>query len=195
MNSGIYKILNKTNNKVYIGSSVNLKSREYKHFWMLNKNTHDNQFLQNSFNRDGLENFVFEVLENCDLDLLIERENYYINNYKSNNNDFGYNLATVNEFRRNTFNDNVKLNLSKYNLKKNGNINRFSLTNIETGEILEFDNLVDGSNYLIKNGFTKGKSSYVRVKLSSALRGVKVNNGYNGSVRKTIYKHNFKIIN
>ena len=36
MNSGIYKILNKTNNKVYIGSSVNLKSREYKHFWMLN---------------------------------------------------------------------------------------------------------------------------------------------------------------
>ena len=85
--------------------------------------------------------------------------------------------------------------MSKYNLKKNGNINRFSLTNIETGEILEFDNLVDGSNYLIKNGFTKGKSSYVRVKLSSALRGVKVNNGYNGSVRKTIYKHNFKIIN
>ena len=195
MNSGIYKILNKTNNKVYIGSSVNLKSREYKHFWMLNNNTHDNQFLQNSFNRNGLENFVFEVLENCDLDLLIERENYYINNYKSNNNDFGYNLATVNEFRRNTFNDNVKLNLSKYNLKKNGNINKFSLTNIETGEILEFDNLVDGSNYLIKNGFTKGKSSYVRVKLSSALRGVKVNNGYNGSVRKTIYKHNFKIIN
>lgn len=195
MNSGVYRILNKTNNKVYIGSSVNLKKREYKHFWMLKKNTHDNQFLQNSFNRYGLENFVFEVLENCDSNLLINRENYYITNYKSNDNNFGYNLATVNEFRRNTFNDNVKLNLSKYNLKKNGNINKFSLTNIETGEILEFDNLVDGSNYLIKNGFANGKSSYVRVKLSLALRGVEVNNGYNGSVRKTIYKHNFKIIN
>jgi len=85
MNSGIYKILNKTNNKVYIGSSVNLKNREYKHFWMLKKNIHDNKFLQKSFNRDGLENFVFEVLENCDLNLLIDRENHYINDYKSNN--------------------------------------------------------------------------------------------------------------
>lgn len=195
MNSGIHKILNKTNNKVYVGSSVNLKNREYKHFWMLKKNIHDNKFLQSSFNRDGLENFVFEVLERCELNLLIDRENYYIDNYKSNNYDFGYNLATVNEFRRNTFNDNVKINLSKHNLKKNGNINKFSLSSIESGRTIIFDNLVDGANYLINNGFTKGNPSHVRAKLSTSLRGVKVNNGHNGSVRKTIYKHNFKIIN
>lgn len=143
MNSGIYKILNKSNNKVYIGSSVNLKSREYKHFWMLKKNIHDNQFLQNSFNRDGFENFVFEIIENCDLDLLIDRENYYINNYKSNNYDFGYNLSTVNKFRRNTFNDNVKLRLSMYNLKKNGNISSFKLIEIGSDKSSVFNNLID----------------------------------------------------
>ena len=31
MNCGIYKIENVKNNKIYIGSSVNLKNREYKH--------------------------------------------------------------------------------------------------------------------------------------------------------------------
>lgn len=31
MNCGIYKIVNIKNNKVYIGSSINLDSRKYKH--------------------------------------------------------------------------------------------------------------------------------------------------------------------
>lgn len=195
MNSGIYKILNKSNNKVYIGSSVNLKSREYKHFWMLKKNIHDNQFLQNSFNRDGFENFVFEIIENCDLDLLIDRENYYINNYKSNNYDFGYNLSTVNKFRRNTFNDNVKLRLSMYNLKKNGNISSFKLIEIGSDKSSVFNNLIDAARYLINEGFSKGSEKNVRQKISYALRGKKINNGHNGSIRKTIYKHYFETIN
>jgi group I intron endonuclease len=195
MNSGIYKILNKTNNKVYIGSSVNLKNREYKHFWMLKKNIHDNKFLQKSFNRDGLENFVFEVLENCDLNLLIDRENHYINDYKSNNYNFGYNLATVNEFRRNTFNDVVKLKLSKHNLKKNRNILNFNLIEMSSNKISKFDNLFDAAKYLINEGFTTGSERNVRQKLSYALRGKKINNGHNGSIRKTIYKHYFETIN
>jgi predicted GIY-YIG superfamily endonuclease len=45
MNSGIYLIKNILDDKVYIGSSVNLKDRRYKHFWMLEKGIHDNQHL------------------------------------------------------------------------------------------------------------------------------------------------------
>jgi hypothetical protein len=37
MGCGIYKITNLIDKKVYVGSSVNLNGREYKHFWMLNK--------------------------------------------------------------------------------------------------------------------------------------------------------------
>ena len=195
MGCGIYKITNKLTNKVYIGSSVVISNREYKHFWMLQKNIHDNSHLQKSFNKHGRNNFIFEVVEYCLESELIEKENYYITFYKSNESNFGYNLATVNEFRRNTYNTEVKVKLSKHNLSKNGNINTFSLTNIKTEETFIFDNLVDGANYLIEYGFAKGIPRNVRMSISNCLRGVKLNNGYKGSIRKTCYKHKFKIIN
>ena len=66
MDSGIYLIKNILDDKVYIGSSINLKSREYKHFWMLRKGIHDNNYLQSSYNKFGEENFKFEILENCE---------------------------------------------------------------------------------------------------------------------------------
>ena len=195
MNSGIYKITNIKNNKVYIGSSANITNREYKHFWMLKKGVHDNQYLQKSFNKYGRDVFTFEIIENCSYDTLIEKENYYILYYESNNLTKGYNLATVNEFRRNTYNTEVKIKLSKYNLSKNGNINTFSLTNIETNETFIFDNLVDAANYLIENGFTKGSSRNVRQKISSTLRKKRIYRSHSSTIRKTCYKHTFKIIN
>ena len=67
MNSGIYKITNITNNKVYIGSSVNISNREYKHFWMLDKGIHDNEYLQKSYNKYGKDVFIFEIVEYCEL--------------------------------------------------------------------------------------------------------------------------------
>jgi len=195
MNCGIYKILNKTNNKVYIGSSVNLSSRQYKHFWMLKKGIHDNVYLQKSFNKYGIDNFIFEILEICNENDLILRENHYINEYKSNEMDYGYNLALVNESRRNIVSDIVKMKLSKYNQQKNNNFLKYSLTNIITNEIFIFESLIDGANYLIKNGFAKGKPKNIRMSISNCLRGIKVNNGGNGTIRKTCYKHYFKIIN
>lgn len=195
MGCGIYQIKNKSNQKVYIGSSINIKNRLYKHLWLLKKNKHDNIHLQNSFNEYGEDCFEFSLVENCEYDELISRENYYINAFSSCNNDFGYNLALVNEFRRNTYNDEVKIKLSKFNLIKNGNINKFSLINILTNEEFIFETLVDGANYLINNGFAKGSHRNVRMKISSSLRGVKVNNGHKGTIRKTCYKHKFKIIN
>lgn len=195
MGCGIYKIQNTKNKKIYIGSSINVESREYKHFWMLDKNIHDNLYLQKSYNKHGKDFFTFELIEECSYDQLIEKENYYINLYSSNNLTKGYNLATVNEFRRNTFNNEVKKKLSHYNLIKNGNFIIFSLINIETGVELTFDSLIDAAEYLIKEGYAKGKERNVRIKISNCLRGVKVNNGSpNGSTRKTCYKHKFKII-
>jgi group I intron endonuclease len=195
MGCGIYRILNTINNKTYVGSSVNINSRKYKHFWMLSRGVHDNEYLQKSFNKYGEDIFSFEVLEMCDETKLIDRENFYIDKFKSNDLSLGYNLSTVNEFRRNTFNDEVKISLSKYNLKKNNNFTKYTLTNILTNEIFIFDTLVEGANYLISNGFSNGNPRNVRQKISYALRGKKVNNGCSGSIRKTIYKHKFEIIN
>jgi hypothetical protein len=197
MNSGIYKITNLVNNKIYVGSSVNLTERKSKHFWMLKKGIHDNKYLQTSFKKYGEENFSFEIIEYCDTCDLVIRENFFILKYNSNNLSYGYNLALVNDSRRNIYNDEVKLHLSKINQIKNKNFSSFSLTNIQNGEIIIFDNLFDAANYLINNGFTKSNPRYVRMKLSLCLRGKKFNNGSKnkGSIRKTFLKHEFNIIN
>lgn len=195
MESGIYQIKNKMSGKVYVGSSIDIKKRFYKHLWLLKNNKHDNNHLQNSFNLDGESSFEFSILEYCNETELVLKENHYINLFNSCSQEFGYNMSTVNEFRRNCFNNEVKIKLSKYNLKKNNNFSQFSLTNIDTGEIFIFDSLVDGANYLISNGFAKGNPRNVRMRISTCLRGVKVDNGYKGSIRKTCYKHYFKIIN
>ena len=196
MSCGIYKIENIRDGKIYVGSSVNLESREYKHFWMLKRGSHDNNHLQNSFNKFGIDSFKFNVIEECEESLLVNKENHYIDYFKSNNQSFGYNMAIVNDFRRNCFNDEVKKKLSSHNLIKNGNFKKYSLINIETSEEHIFETLVDGATYLINNGFAKGKPRNVRMSISNCLRGIRLNNGCpNGSIRKTCYKHKFKIIN
>ena len=195
MGCGIYKIENTKNNKIYIGSSINIEKRFYKHLWMLKKGIHDNNHLQNSFNEYGENYFSFSILELCSEPDLVKRENFYIELYCTCDSSCGYNQSTVNDFRRNCFIPSVKIKNSKYNLVKYGNFNKFSLTNLDTNETLLFEDLVTAANYLINGGFTNGNPRNVRQKLSHALRKKKVNNGSNGSIRKTCYKHKCEIIN
>ena len=114
MDSGVYKITNVTNNKVYIGSSKELKNRITKHLWLLKNKRHDNIYLQNSYEKYGEKNFKFEVIEYCSEEELIDRENFYILQYKSNTMSLGYNLALVSDNRRNIYVDDVKIRLSKF---------------------------------------------------------------------------------
>lgn len=84
MKSGIYKIINiiTITNNIYIGSAIYLKSRKSGHFYNLIKNKHHNKKLQNSFNKHGKENFIFEVLEFCEKENLITREQHYLDTLK-----------------------------------------------------------------------------------------------------------------
>lgn len=79
-NSGIYKITNLVNSKFYIGSSTNISKRYLHHIHCLRANKHCNKHLQNSINKYGINNFVFEVIEECEN--VLEREQFYIDNYK-----------------------------------------------------------------------------------------------------------------
>lgn len=94
---GIYKITNITNNKVYIGASNDLLRRKWQHFTSLKSGKHKNKYLQNSYNKYGCENFVFEILEVCDISLLSKREHYWANFYKANDSNFGYNKVITSE--------------------------------------------------------------------------------------------------
>lgn len=85
---GIYKITNITNNKFYIGSSVNINKRKLHHLHLLRNSKHGNTYLQKSWNKYGEKSFDFEILEFCEN--IIEREQYYIDTLKPT-----YNLNPV----------------------------------------------------------------------------------------------------
>jgi DNA-directed RNA polymerase specialized sigma24 family protein len=74
--SGIYRISNMANGRVYIGSAINLERRQYEHFKALRGGYHGNRFLQNAWNKYGKDAFKFDVIEvvdNCDLLLAAEQ--------------------------------------------------------------------------------------------------------------------------
>lgn len=91
--SGIYKIENLINGKIYIGSSINMESRFKSHFGALRGNRHHNIYLQRSFNKHGEDNFDFEVIEQCDKGIMLEREQYYIDLFDCANRLIGYNIC------------------------------------------------------------------------------------------------------
>jgi len=76
--SGIYKIKSNKNNKIYIGSAIGLKKRKYFHCNDLQKGKHCNRHLQNHFNKYGIDDLEFYVIEYCKKEKLIEREQFWI---------------------------------------------------------------------------------------------------------------------
>lgn len=82
MNSGIYKIINKLNNNIYIGSAVNIFKRWGAHKNDLKNNKHANSKFQRSYNKHGLEIFEFNILLYCDKKDLLFYEQRAINVYK-----------------------------------------------------------------------------------------------------------------
>lgn len=95
MTCGIYQIYNLVNNKLYIGSSKNIDKRRKLHIYQLNNNQHINICLQRSWNKHGENAFEFRILEECILEKLIEREQYWLDKYKSYDKNIGYNIRTV----------------------------------------------------------------------------------------------------
>lgn len=77
---GIYKITNKINGKSYIGQSNNIKRR-----WMEHKKYRyaKDKALYKAFEKYGLENFTFDIIEECSLKELDNREIYYIEKFNS----------------------------------------------------------------------------------------------------------------
>ncbi len=79
--SGIYKLTNTKSNKIYIGSSKDLYYRLKRHLSDLKKCRHANNYLQNAYNLDS-EHFVAEVLELCNENQLLDKEQFYIDTLK-----------------------------------------------------------------------------------------------------------------
>jgi len=132
---GIYAIFNKENGKVYIGKTINKIYRYLRTerlFSLRNGNMH-NKELQKDFKKYGEKNFEIFILEKF---LLIDEESkekkslistinylevYYINKFKANNNNYGYNILiggendkTIHEINQLISNEKVKRDIWAY---------------------------------------------------------------------------------
>lgn len=90
--TGIYKITNTGNGRMYIGQAVDIGTRWKEHV-KCGLGIGTTSYMSNKFYKalhdDGAENFTFEVLELCDRADLNARERYWIDFYNSSS--FGYN--------------------------------------------------------------------------------------------------------
>lgn len=90
---GIYKITNLLNNKVYIGQAQDIEER-----WKQHKKgyTDKTNIIYRAIRKYGVENFSFEVIEECSIEELSKKEIFYIEQYKSYigwKDNWGYNMT------------------------------------------------------------------------------------------------------
>lgn len=88
---GIYKITNKINGKCYVGKSTNIYHRwiEHKSSSREIRDGGDEYAIHCAIRKYSIENFSFEIIEECPLEQLDEKEKYWIEYYNSHEN--GYN--------------------------------------------------------------------------------------------------------
>ena len=106
----IYCIRNKINNKKYIGQTS--RKRGYKYRWYEHKedlinNEHHSKNLQEDFNKYGMDNFEFIILDEftfSDKELLkkvlLDMERFYINLWDTKNDKRGYNNPVTGDTKR-----------------------------------------------------------------------------------------------
>ena len=82
--SGIYKITCIKTGEIYIGKSVDIKSRWQQHCKSaFNCGTIAHSLLHTKMKQYGIENFTFELVEQVPKEQLSEREKFYIDFYKT----------------------------------------------------------------------------------------------------------------
>lgn len=111
--SGIYQIRNLIDSKLYVGSAINFEKRWFEHRRKLIYGTHTNKHLQAAWNKYKQENFLFEILEICEKNKLIEREQHWLDLTKCYNRKMGYNSrVTADNMQGFKHSDESKLKMS-----------------------------------------------------------------------------------
>lgn len=102
---GIYCFTSPSGKK-YIGQSRDIFKRKTSHKSDWNTGHGGCLYLHRAFDKYGFDQFGFEVLEECSIEELNSREQFWIQNLKTNDKNFGYNLTCGGDSLPNTTGEN-----------------------------------------------------------------------------------------
>ena len=159
-------ILNLVNNKCYVGSSKNIKSRKYQHTKELRDGVHHNSHLQASWNRYGEDKFLFTVLEKViDKADLHDRELYWMQVKQSLDREFGYNLGMPKLADGMDIRPETKLKLQEASYRQHyGKNNLISFEDFMSGKRAKDLKELKGNDHLKKRIFVFDNKTGERVK-------------------------------
>ena len=101
--SGIYKVTNTVTGDFYIGSSKDVKSRWESHKWPSTWNKHPNNPMYLDIQKYGVDKFVFEILEEVEIEQLKEKEQQFIETLKptyNSNRANGWDIERRKEYKQ-----------------------------------------------------------------------------------------------
>lgn len=146
MSIGIYKITNKQNGKSYIGQSIHIERR-----WEEHCKPSSSSLISKAIHKYGKINFLFEILEECQVEDLNLLEQYWIK--KENTiSPFGYNIALDTSSTHTTFchfgidvfekivKDIKETNLTLKDIAQKYNLNVSTISRINAGKIHVLEN-------------------------------------------------------
>lgn len=88
----IYLITNDVNSKVYVGQTIQTLNKRFNgHCCYSKSDRSSNMYIKRAIHKYGRDKFHITLIEECPIDLLNEREKYWISFYNSYNE--GYNLT------------------------------------------------------------------------------------------------------
>jgi group I intron endonuclease len=128
--AGIYRLKNLISGETYIGSSRNITKRFYQYFsvkGLINGNA-KNMYITRALLKYDFSNFSLEILEYCDPNVTIEREQYYLDNFRGEYNilniagsfkGFKHSIETILKMKSRKHTDESKAIMSKAKRGKN----------------------------------------------------------------------------
>ena len=153
MSIGIYKIENLINGHCYIGQSINIELRWKRHREAIKTSDYP---LYLSIRKYGIENFSFEIIQECSIDELDELEVYWIQYYDSYYN--GYNQTPGGSQKRCPIKISEEDLSEIVNLLKNSNMSQHEIAkkfNVGDDTISEINHgktrIIDGISYPIRD--------------------------------------------
>lgn len=171
--SGIYIITCLISNKSYIGQAKDIRKRLREHLMALNyyhKNGinkyKENDHLIKAWNKYGENNFMFDILELCNIDKLNDREIYWISYYKSYENGYNMTCGGQNNFAVSEWSDkdrkyfsNIKNPKTVLQIDFDGNVVREFWSVAQASKILNIDSR--GIYSCCNKGISKSSSGFI----------------------------------